>query len=577
MSSDRTQLGREGVAPARPSRAGPIQLGRIEPFGLGPLRIEAATRQVIRGEWRETLEPRIMQVLVALARAEGDVVTHEELIETCWAGAVVGDGAINRCISRLRKLAALSGAFSIETIARVGYRLRPPRPESESAAGASPTASVCVLPFVNMSGDSEQEYFSDGISEDIITDLGRARALFVVARTTAFTFKGAAVDAREIAQRLNVRYVITGSVRRSGERVRIGAQLIDGATGGQIWADRYDRDLKDIFALQDEVSRAIVGALEVRLLPDEQEAIADHGTTSAEAYDLYLMARQKYVCGDQGAPDWGEAIIRLCRRATELDPGYAAAWAYLAIGYAASGWQSGASADEGMACAERALTLKPGLAAAHTAKARILSDGGRPDDAWREIEIALRLDPHDWLANYTATLILWPQHRDDEAIGHFEAAAALSATDIVSPAFLIACYLRVGNREAIPRAAEMSLAHVKAALAKDKENAHAIATGSVALGFLGRKADAKAWVERALLLDPDNMLVRYIAAECLVVHFSEVDRALDMLDFVLARAQKGYLELLEFSPHFHSIQKQPRFRAILTAAKERLAAKRDTC
>jgi adenylate cyclase len=164
-------------------------------------------------------------------------------------------------------------------------------------AGSAPTSaspaklSICVLPFANMSRDDEQEYFADGISEDIITDLSKVSALFVIARNTAFTFKGRSVDIPQVARQLGVSHVLEGSVRKAGNRVRITAQLIDGASGGHVWADRWDRDLEDIFALQDEICQAIVGALKLKLLPKEKEAIEDRGTANLDAYDKYLRAR----------------------------------------------------------------------------------------------------------------------------------------------------------------------------------------------------------------------------------------------------------------------------------------------
>src|SRR6266487_2871874 len=200
----------------------------------------------------------------------------------------------------------------------------------ETKAEVRSRVSICVLPFANMSGDPEQEYFSDGISEDIITDLSKVSALWVAARNTAFTFKGKHVDAPQIARQLKVSHLLEGSVRKAGGRVRITAQLIDGATGGHIWAERYDRDLNDIFALQDEISQAIVAALKLKLLPEEKKAIEQRGTTNPEAYKLYLMARQYSVTGNIGNARRSEAIIRLCQRATEIDPDYAHAWALMA-------------------------------------------------------------------------------------------------------------------------------------------------------------------------------------------------------------------------------------------------------
>jgi adenylate cyclase len=191
--------------------------------------------------------------------------------------------------------------------------------------------SVCVLPFVNMSGDAEQEYFSDGISEDITTDLSKVSALEVIARNTAFAFKGQSVDVCEIARKLNVSHVLEGSVRKAGNRVRITAQLIDGRTGGHVWADRYDRDLTDIFAIQDEISKAIVEALKIRLLPDEKKALEKRGTTSAEAYNLYLMARKYWISGNYGDVRREERVVRICERAVEIDPDYARAWGLIAL------------------------------------------------------------------------------------------------------------------------------------------------------------------------------------------------------------------------------------------------------
>ena len=182
-----------------------------------------------------------------------------------------------------------------------------------------------------MSGDPEQEYFSDGISEDITTDLSKISSLGVVARNTAFTFKGQSVDVAELARKLGVSHVLEGSVRKAGGRVRINAQLIDGENGEHLWAERYDRDLEDIFAIQDEISKAIVSALKLKLLPEEKKAIEQRGTTCAEAYNLYLLARQYWATGNHGDPRREERVMRICSRAVEIDPYYAEAWALLAI------------------------------------------------------------------------------------------------------------------------------------------------------------------------------------------------------------------------------------------------------
>jgi adenylate cyclase len=182
--------------------------------------------------------------------------------------------------------------------------------------------SICVLPFATMSGDPEQEYFADGISEDIITDLSKVSALSVIARNSAFAFKDRKVDVRQVARELEVSHVLEGSVRKAGNRVRITAQLIDGSTNDHLWAERWDRDLDDIFALQDEISQAIVGALKLKLLPEEKKSIEDRGTTSPEVYDLYLRARA--MLNSAVSPgDFGAAVAAL-RKVLEIDPDFAA-------------------------------------------------------------------------------------------------------------------------------------------------------------------------------------------------------------------------------------------------------------
>jgi TolB-like protein len=205
--------------------------------------------------------------------------------------------------------------------------------KSDVSAKADGSVSIAVLPFINMSSDTEQEYFSDGISEDIITDLSKVSALSVIARNTAFTFKGRSVDVPQVARQLKVSHVLEGSVRKSGNRVRITAQLIDGTSGNHIWAERYDRDLEDIFALQDEISQAIVSALKLNLFPEEKRAIETRGTSNAEAYDVFLRARAIYT-GQSGTEL--RRCIALYRRALELDPSFAQAWAGLSVAIGSS-------------------------------------------------------------------------------------------------------------------------------------------------------------------------------------------------------------------------------------------------
>ena len=275
----------------------------------------------------------------------------------------------------------------------------------------APRPSVCVLPFVNMSGDPEQEYFSDGITEDIITDLSKVSALLVDRpQHRLHASRARSIDVKEVAQALGVSHVLEGSVRKAGDRVRITAQLIDGATGGHLWADRYDRDLTDIFAIQDEISKAIVAALQVKLLPEEKKAIETRGTSSVEAYNLYLMARQQWISGSYGDIRRDETIVRICKQAVTFDPNYAEAWALMALAQSQLRLWHGKDEDA-LPAAERALAINPDLAEAHCVKAQLLEEQGQQAEANEEIEIALRLDPESWEVNREAARLIFRQGR----------------------------------------------------------------------------------------------------------------------------------------------------------------------
>src|SRR5213595_3494929 len=429
----------------------------------------------------------------------------------------------------------------------------PARPAQKGEA-ARERMSICVLPFANMSGDAEQEYFSDGISEDIITDLSKVSALSVVARNTAFTFKGKPVDVRQVAAQLHVSHVLEGSVRKAAGRVRITAQLIDGSNDSHVWAERYDRDLNDIFAIQDEISHAIVDALKVKLLPEEKKAIERHGTDNVDAYNLYLMARQSYATGFEGDSRRNEAIIRLCQSAVEIDPNYAEAWALIAMAEMLLRSTMDRGGDGGLAAAERALELNADLAEAHAVKARILSEEKRHDEASREIETALRLDPESHQVNKCAAVLRFRQQRLKESIRYFEKAVALEEGDFGSSGMLITCYTALGNHEAARRAAEITLARAEKVLAHDPNNGSAMGHGSDALAVLGQGERAKEWMGRALLIDPENLSMRYNFGCVLAVHLNDKEAALEMLVPAFEKMGMGLVNHAKVDPDFDALR-----------------------
>jgi len=435
-------------------------------------------------------------------------------------------------------------------------------------AAASRKLSVCVLPFANMSRDPEQEYFSDGITEDIITDLSKVSALSVVARNTAFTFKGRSVDVPQVARQLNVSHLLEGSVRKAGNRVRITAQLIDGLAGDHVWAERYDRDLDDIFALQDEISEAIVAALRLKLLPQEKQAIERRDTDSVEAYDLYLLARSYYLTGNDGDARKDEAIERLCGRAVEIDPGYAAAWALMASGQYILRSSHGRHGDGGHAAVERALALNPDLAEARAQRARMLANAGQHDEA-----AALRLGPESYEVTYRAAMICYSQGRLREACPHFEKATALIETDLGAPSMLVSCYTALGDAENTRRVARIALSRAEKAVAQDRNNGKATVVGVAALAALGATNQAKDWMRRGLLIDPDNLMLSYNFACVLARSLGDTDAALAMLGPVLERDNGGmHVRLAPTDPDFASLREHPRFRNMIAAAEVRLVA-----
>jgi len=447
---------------------------------------------------------------------------------------------------------------------------RAPEPDAGKPAVSRRTA-ICVLPFVNMSGDGEQEYFSDGISEDVMTDLSRVSALSVVARNTAFNFKGKTIDVKEVARQLNVTHVLEGSVRKSGDRVRITAQLIDGEAGDQVWADRYDRDLTDIFAIQDEISKAIVGALKLKLLPQEKKAIEQRGTSSPEAYNLYLLARRTWVDGTNDDHRRSDVVIRVCRQAIAIDPDYAQAWALIALAQTDLRFWHGRSAD-GREAAERALAIDPNLAEAHCVKARYLQHEGLIEDASRQIETALRLDPESWEVNKESAFLFFRQGRIADAARYFEKAVSVLDDDYHSAGMLITCYGALEDRESQLLAARTTFSRVERALARDPTNSKALGLGAGALAIMGEAARTRQWIARAMLIDPDNILQRYNLACTTTAFLQDDDGAMDLLGPFFDQVTRIQFQHAEVDPDMDRLRGNPRYEAMVAAARARLGA-----
>jgi TolB-like protein/Flp pilus assembly protein TadD len=449
-----------------------------------------------------------------------------------------------------------------------------PKPNSVLVSRSSgPTKpGVVILPFVNMSGDPEQEYFSDGVTEDIITDLTRLSALNVASRNAAFSYKGKTIAPAQLARALNVTHVMEGSVRKSGNRVRITAQLLQASTDTQVWAERFDRTLDDIFAIQDEISKSIVTALKVKLLPAEKEALEQRSTTNPEAYELFLVARGFQRKGSERLKP---VIVRLCRRVVELDPKCANGWALLSIAESelAQRGIEGYSIASARIAAEQAIAADPATADGYAALAEALLRGTMLiDDAVASaLATAFRLDPKCYDAHLTAGSAAIFQRDYEQAISHFERAIEIDP-DAYWPAGMVSqAYEAVGDTAAAAAAHRRAMAHCERILADEPDHGAAMGFLVTSLASLGLADRARDWTRRALLFDPDNARLHYNLA-CAMATLEDADMAVALMDPLIENVGPGALRWFQTDNSLDPIRKHPKFMALSKRIARRLAA-----
>src|SRR6516225_7557258 len=407
------------------------------PISFGRFRFDPGLRELRRDGEPVKLHRRALDILCALATAKGEVVGKDDLMARLWPGRIVEEGNVHVHVSALRK--ALDGHGEghsyVVTVPGRGYRLAGLAGSPEAAPSAAQglplpdKPSIAVLPFVNMSGDPEQEYFADGMVEEIITALSRIRWLFVIARNSSFTYKGKAVDVKQVGRELGVRYVLEGSVRKAGGRVRITSQLIDALTGTHLWADRFDGSLEDVFELQDNVAITVAGVIEPTLQVAEAARSAQRPATDATAYDLYLRALAAFF------PVTREGVItalKCIEQAVAIDPHYAPALAWTAVCHLrliSEGWveQPEAHRAKAIDLAHQALQAgesDPGVLAN---AALVLAQFGEDIEVMTElIDRALTLNPSFARGWFRSGLIRIYAGQHDLAIGHLETSMRLS-------------------------------------------------------------------------------------------------------------------------------------------------------
>ena len=421
--------------------------------------------------------------------------------------------------------------------------------------------SIAVLPFNNISGDPEQEYFSDGITEDIITDLAKISGLFVVARNTTFTYKRKPVTVQQVSQDLRVKFILEGSVRKAGSRVRVTAQLVDGKDGGHLWADRYDRDLTDIFAIQDDITRTIVDQLKVKLLPEEKKVIGRAPTENVEAYAYYLRGRQFL---HRHSKSYYVLAKRMFAKAVELDPLYARAYAGIADcdSFLFLHYHADVSIEGILATSAKALDLEAGLAEAHASRGLALSLRERYPEAMAEFDQAIALDPNLFEAHYFYARACFTQGKLEEAARLFQRAADIKPDDNQALLVLINVLRSLGREQEVKMAAREGVARAERELTLHPGNTRPAYLGAVGLAALGELDRAKEWAERALAIDPDDGLAKYnVACFCSLV--GEHERAIDLLLELLPRATHERKTWVKHDSDLDPIRSHPRFPKVL--------------
>ena len=421
--------------------------------------------------------------------------------------------------------------------------------------------SIAVLPFNNMSGDPEQEYFSDGITEDIITDLSKVSGLSVIARHSSFSYKGKPLKVQQIGRELGVDFMLEGSVRKAGARVRVTGQLVNCKKGSHVWAERFDRDLTDIFAIQDEITHAIVEQLKVRLLPQEREAVEQIPTENIEAYTYCLRGRDFYRRYIKHYLQLGR---RMFAKAVELDPLYARAYAGMADcdSFLRYYYRFDISTDSILALADKALSLDEALPEVHASRGFALLLAHRPDEAVAEFERAIALDPSSFEAHYLYGRLCHGQGKMEKTAALFERAAEINPDDLNVPTFLTHVYRSLGRDEARQRWARRTVEIAERQLALYPDDARPPCMGIEGLIELGETNRAREWISRALALEPDDPTVQYNVA-CGLTKLGELEWALDLLEHSLRNAPPEMISWVKHDADLDSLRNHPRYQEIL--------------
>lgn len=430
-----------------------------------------------------------------------------------------------------------------------------------SAAQEVPEKSIAVLAFVNMSNDPENEFFSDGIAEEIINALTKIKALRVAARTSSFAFKGKNEDIGEVGRKLKVNTVVEGSVRKAGNRLRVTAQLVNVANGYHLWSERYDRQLEDVFEIQDQIAENIVRALRVVLGEDEKRAIEKTPTENVQAYEYYLRGRQAFHQFRRSGMQYAR---RMLDRAIEIDPNFVRAHAGIAdcCSFLYMYWDaSNANLEEAGASSRRALELDSESAEAHSSRALALTLRRQYDEARREFESALRLNPMLYEAHYFYGRACFTEGKLEEAVSHYRDAWRMRPEDYQAIYLSAEALVKLGRRDEALEASRLGVKLADAHLELNPDDARAWYLSAGALMRLGQREEATERARRASTIDPEDSGVLYNVG-CVHALAGSTDEALDHLDKAIQNGF-GQREWVENDSDWDAVRNEPRFQALL--------------
>jgi TolB-like protein/Flp pilus assembly protein TadD len=418
-----------------------------------------------------------------------------------------------------------------------------------------------VLPFADMSPERDQDYLCEGIAEEIRNALDKVKGLRVASRAAAFRFKSAEIEIGLIGEKLGVSTLLDGSVRKSGDQLRVTVELIDIADGFRLWSERYDRDIRDVFALQDEIARRVVEALQLTLSSGERSSWKKGSTRDVDAYTYYLRGRKFFFKYNKRGIEFARELFE---RAITIDPSYARAYAGIADCCAYLFMYAGrdpANLERAVAAATRAVEIDPELAEAHTSLGTALTLGGRHEEAERAFLAAIRLDPDLFEAHYFFARDRFVQGKLEQAIEQYEEASRVHPQDYQAPLLVAQIYDDLGRHEEAAASRRRGVAIARENLNLNPDDVRALYMGANGLVALGKHEEGIQWAERALDLEPNDSMVLYNIA-CIYSLAGRPKEALDCLERAVEAGlkQRGWLE---HDSNLDSIRGDPRFQALM--------------